>query len=146
MECPYCNGSGHHNYKDCIRCNGTGDYEQPLSKVTTPKANISPKKLILSWLGFIAMIPLLVYAVIFLKRLGIVYEVSIILLSILSWIIILGAVGKLVLNSKRPKHEKMLFLNPDDSLVEKSFGLAVILVLAVSLISIAVLPLVWLIK
>lgn len=146
MECPYCNGSGHHNYKDCIKCNGTGDYEQTLSKATTPKATASLKKIILSWLGFFAVIPLLVYAVIFLEQLEIVNEVSIILLSILSWIIILVAVGELILNSKRPKHEKRVFFNSNESLLEKSFGLVFMLVLAISLISIALLPLGWLIK
>ncbi len=145
MECPYCNGTGHHNYKDCIKCDGTGDYTPTLSKSSkTNKASL--KSIALYWLGFFAVTLLLVYAVIFFKEIGIVYEVTLIALSIASWFIIYLSIQKIVLNSRKIKHERLVFYDHDKSLLSNIFGFIFIITLATPIITLAFLPFLWLTK
>jgi hypothetical protein len=95
MECPYCNGSGHHNYNDCIKCSGTGEYEQSTIEHSN-SGKSSSFRIVLIWGGFFVLIPLLVYVVIFFQRLGIATEMTLFALSAASWIIIYQAISKLV--------------------------------------------------
>lgn len=145
MECPFCNGSGHHKYKDCVKCGGTGEYDQvhlPVSK----KAESTAMKAILIWIGFFSLIPLLVYLVIFLKNIGVIYEATIIALSSASWIIIYKSIRKVISNAKKPKYEKLLFIDPDKSILSNVAGVSFMVAMAVPFILMAFSPVLLLIR
>jgi len=145
MECPDCNGSGHHNYKDCIKCDGTGEYIQ--TKIHQPNKNeLSKLKIVLIWLGFFVLLPLLVYLIVFFKKIGIINEVFVIVLSAASWLIIYNSLRKIITNLERPKHERLLFVDPDKSLLGNVINLSIIAVLAVLIFLMAFSPALLLIR
>lgn len=134
-----------HNYKDCIKCSGTGEYEQVKANPSKPN-EVSPMKTVLIWLCFFAVIPLLVYAVIFFERVGVETEVAIFALSAASWIIIYQSIQKLILNSRKPKYERLVFFDPDKSLISNILGFGFIVAVALPVIALACYPLIWLVN
>jgi len=139
MECPFCNGSGHHNYEDCIKCNGTGEYEKPNAQVKKESGS-GGMKTILIWVGFFSLILALVYLVVFLKNIGVIYEAAILSLSVISWVIIYRAIRKVISNADKPDHEKLLFIDPDKSMLSNVAGLAFLAVVSVPFILMAFSP------
>jgi len=139
MECPFCNGSGHQNYEDCIKCNGTGEYEQPHVQIQN-NSDSEGMKTILIWVGFFALILALVYLVVFLKNIGFIYEAAVLSLSVISWGIIYGAIRKVISNADKPDHEKLLFTDPDKSMLSNVAGLSFLAVVSVLFILMAFSP------
>ncbi len=139
MECPFCNGSGHHNYKDCIKCNGTGEYEQTHVQ-TSKKSGATGMKTISIWVGFFALILLLVYLVIFIKNIGVIYEATILSLSFVSWIIIYKSIRKVISNGNKPAQEKLLFIDPEKSMLSNVAGVSFMVAVAIPFILMAFSP------
>ncbi|MEM5527858.1 hypothetical protein WN093_03395 [Gammaproteobacteria bacterium AS21] len=103
-------------------------------------------KTALVWIGFFAVIPLLVYVVMFFERLGKETEVALFVLSASSWIIIYQSVQKLVLNSRKQKYERLVFFDPDKRLISNILGVGFIIAIALLVIALACYPLIWLVR
>jgi len=94
-------------------------------------------KIVLAWVGFFAVTLLLVFATIFLKRLGVLDETVAVVLSAASWFIIYQSV----------KECKWLpFFSPNESFISNIFLLVIIISVAIPIVVSALYPLVWLVK
>jgi hypothetical protein len=125
---------------------GTGEYELP-TRASSNQNRTSPMKVILIWVGFIAGIPILVYAIFFLERLGLaVSEIIYSLLCGVSWAIIFVLVKAYSSNSRKPKNKRLPSLDPNATLVSKILTLCILLPITVQIIAMALYPLIKLIK
>jgi len=100
-------------------------------------------KIVIAWFGFFAVVLLLVFAVISLKRFGVLDEAVLIVLSAASWVIIYQSAKELVLKTK---HERLPFFSPNESFISNIFLLVIIISVAIPIVVSALYPLVWLVK